>query len=148
MHPVIQKCTRLSGKCTLKNGKCTLFFFRVHAFLHAEADAGAVAAAVTGRFLLRRLGQVVTVLLLERAPCFSVLPEEAASAAFGAVSVVTHAVNYDRFFFHRIILLFHDGSAEPAEMKKARLPFRTATGLCMEAFLLGRQRRPAGRTFC
>lgn len=29
---------------------------------------------------------------------------------------------------------FHDGSAESAEMKKARLPFKTVTGLCMEGF--------------
>ena len=39
----------------------------------------------------------------------------------------------------RVILLFHDGSAEPAEMKKARLPFRTVTGLCMEVFFWKRK---------
>ena len=31
---------------------------------------------------------------------FAVLPEETASAAIGTVSVVTHAVDHDRFFFH------------------------------------------------
>ena len=60
---------------------------------HAEADTWAIAAAFAGRLPFRRFRQIVAVLLFERAPCFSVLPAETASAAFWTVSVVTHAVN-------------------------------------------------------
>ena len=40
-----------------------------------EADAGAVAASLTGTFLFRRLCQVVAILLAERAADLPVLPE-------------------------------------------------------------------------
>lgn len=43
--------------------------------LHAEADAGAVAASLTGTFLFRRLCQVVAILLAERTADLPVLPE-------------------------------------------------------------------------
>ena len=49
---------------------------------------------------IRRLRQVIAVLLFERAASFAVLPEETASAAIGTVSIVTHAVDHDRFIFH------------------------------------------------
>ena len=57
--------------------------------------------------------------LFEGASDFPVFPEETASAASRTVTVVTHAVDHDRFSYHRFILLhFSDGSAEPAEMEK------------------------------
>ena len=67
----------------------------------AETDAGTIAAAFAGRLRFRRLRQVVAVLLFERAADLAVLPEETASAASRTVSIVTHAVDHDRFFFHR-----------------------------------------------
>jgi hypothetical protein len=106
---------------------------------HAEADTWAITAAFTGRLPFGCFRQIVTILLFEDAARFPVLPKETAPAAARTVSIVTHAVDHDSFFFHRLILLFHDGSAEPAEMKKARLPFRTVTGLCMEVFFWKRK---------
>jgi hypothetical protein len=106
---------------------------------HAEADTWAIAAAFAGRLPFRRFRQIVAVLLFENAARFPILPKVTAPAAARTVSIVTHAVDHDSFFFHRLILLFHDGSAEPAEMKKARLPFRTVTGLCMEVFFWKRK---------
>ena len=50
-------------------------------FLHAEADAGSIAAAFTGIFLLRGLCKVVAVLLAKDAADLPVLPETAPAAA-------------------------------------------------------------------
>ena len=50
-------------------------------FLHAEADAGAIAAPLTGVFLLRRFCQIVAVLLAEGTAGLPVLPETALAAA-------------------------------------------------------------------
>ena len=50
-------------------------------FLHAEADAGTVAASLTGVFLLRGLCQIVAVLLAEGAADLPVLSETALAAA-------------------------------------------------------------------
>ena len=49
--------------------------------LHAEADAGTIAASLTGVFLLRGLCQVVAVLRTEGAADLPVLPETALAAA-------------------------------------------------------------------
>ena len=65
--------------------------------LHAEADAGAVAAALTGAFLLRGLCQVVAVLLAESAADLPVLPEIALAAACRPVLMVTDAVDQNCF---------------------------------------------------
>ena len=92
----------------------------VHTFFHTETDARTVTAACTRGCRLRGLRQVVAVFFFEGASDFPVLPEETASAASRTVSVVTHAVDYDRFSCHRynLLLFSYDGSAEPAEKKK------------------------------
>ena len=77
----------------------------VHTFLHTETDTRAVTAACAKGFRLRGLRQVVAVFFFEGASDFPVLPEETASAASWTVSVVTHSVDYDRFFYHRYNLL-------------------------------------------
>ena len=67
----------------------------VHTFLHTETDTRTVTAACTRGCRLRGLRQAVA--------DFPVLPEETASAASRAVSVVTHAADYDRLSCHRYI---------------------------------------------
>ena len=81
------------------------------------------------------------------------------SVPFLAGFCLSHtAKRYTKVSYHRILwdtsFLFTSKnlpffiSAEPAELKKAQLPFKAVTGLCMEAFLLERKRRPAERTVC
>jgi len=61
--------------------------------LHTEAHTGTIAAAFTRTFLLRRLGQVVTILLAEGAADLPVLPEITLAAACGTVLMVSDAVD-------------------------------------------------------
>ena len=66
-------------------------------FLHAEADAGTVAAALTGAFLFWGLCQVVAVLLAESTADLPVLPEIALAAACRPILMVTDTVDQDCF---------------------------------------------------
>jgi hypothetical protein len=88
---------------------------------HAEADTWAIAASFAGRLPFGCFRQIITILLFEDAARFPVLPKVTAPAAARTVSIVTHAVDHDSFFFHRLI------------------PFRTVTGLCMEVFFWKRK---------
>ena len=65
--------------------------------LHAEADAGTVAAAFAGIILFRGLCQVVAVLPAESAADFVVLPEVALTAACGPLLMVTDTVDQECF---------------------------------------------------
>lgn len=65
--------------------------------LHAEADAGAVAASLTGIFLLWRFSQVVAVLLAQGAADFPVFPEVTLTAASRPVFMVTDTVDQNSF---------------------------------------------------
>ena len=114
----------------------------------AEADTWAITAAFTGRLPFGCFRQIVTILLFEDAARFPVLPKVTAPAAARTVSIVTHAVDHDSFFFHRLILLFHDGSAEPAEMKKSPVTVQDSNRAMYGGFLLEKKRCPAGRTVC
>jgi len=63
--------------------------------LHAETHTGAIAAALTWVFLLRRLGQVVAVLFTQSAAYLLILPEIALAAACRPVLMVANAVDQD-----------------------------------------------------
>ena len=65
--------------------------------LHAETDAGAIAASLAGIFLLRGLCQVIAVLPAQSAAALSVFPEVALTAACRPVLMVADSVDQDCF---------------------------------------------------
>ena len=64
---------------------------------YAEADAGPIAATLTGALFLSGLGEIVAVLLAECAVNLAVLPEITLAAACRSVFMVTDTFDQDCF---------------------------------------------------